>query len=656
MGNSQPPANAIAVDQTSQPGSAPPIAPAMDTTRGGEQEAPGHAPQHQAGPVDAADADAEAEAAPDAQATAGPVPEAAEATPEATPAATGEPASLEIAFDTVVEHSQLASGSEHDTMIGLHLTAPQPPDDNTRAPVDCVVISDVSGSMHGEKMSLLKQTAKLLLSDLSKRDRVGLVTFDSTVTEHMRLSENKFLDAGNRQDAEGLVDKFRAGSSTNLSGGLFAGVEQFRGADAAPFDSIVPATPEQQGFSFAPPQAPSRRQQQRAVSFAGNTAAATMPHSAPPAPTPAPAPAPAPLAQAAHPTAAADSAAAAAAASDKAGEPDSKTAKGSKPSASVKTCLLLTDGEANSGVRDKDQLVRILKDLMKDCPGLSLSTFGYGGRHNSELLRALAEAGAGSYYFVETNDDIRTAFGDCLGGVLSIVAQNLVIDIRAAPGTRITKVHHPNAQCVTPGSHFTVRLNDLYGEEERDILVSAHLSKSTASAEAVPSLHCSMRYINVLTGRGTTLACVAAIQRPQTVQADIQADARIALHRHRITVAETMDEARREAERGDLRSAKQRLASLRQTTASTKAACMHVPTSAALFQGYEDDIDEAMDGLSDMTTFRTKTLHQMTNWSSGHMRQRCSESASARDTPAMRHNAYRTSAKRSKASMFKGKK
>ena len=48
--------------------------------------------------------------------------------------------------------------------------------------LDVVAVVDRSGSMQGSKMEQLKATLRVLVEKgLSSRDRLGLVTFDSTV-------------------------------------------------------------------------------------------------------------------------------------------------------------------------------------------------------------------------------------------------------------------------------------------------------------------------------------------------------------------------------------------------------------------------------------------------------------------------------------------
>ncbi len=47
-----------------------------------------------------------------------------------------------------------------------------------RAPIDLVLVLDKSGSMIGEKLELVQQTASFIAQTLTKDDRLALVTFD----------------------------------------------------------------------------------------------------------------------------------------------------------------------------------------------------------------------------------------------------------------------------------------------------------------------------------------------------------------------------------------------------------------------------------------------------------------------------------------------
>jgi hypothetical protein len=91
--------------------------------------------------------------------------------------------------------------------------------------------------------------------------------------------------------------------------------------------------------------------------------------------------------------------------------------------------LLLTDGMANDGVKEPDQIVAMTKKLLEDYHGTSLSCIGYGTDHNAELLQSMATEGGGSYSIVNTLEDVATVFGNVLGGLISCSFQQVRITL-----------------------------------------------------------------------------------------------------------------------------------------------------------------------------------------------------------------------------------
>jgi hypothetical protein len=53
----------------------------------------------------------------------------------------------------------------------------------------------------------------------------------------------------------------------------------------------------------------------------------------------------------------------------------------------------------------------------------SLPRTSYGSDHSAQLLGSIAEAGSGTYYYIESEENIPTAFADALGGLLSVASQ-----------------------------------------------------------------------------------------------------------------------------------------------------------------------------------------------------------------------------------------
>lgn len=428
----------------------------------------------------------------------------------------------------------------------------------------------------GEKLNLVKETNKLLLGEFGVNDNVGLVTFDTSVQEPMGLTP---MVAANKDIARAIVDRFRPGSSTNLSGGCFAGVRQL--------------------------------------------------------------------------------------------VEQSDGCTGSK----VRTVLLMTDGQANHGLQSSGEIEPVLRNMLKNT-GISVHTFGYGENHDSGMLRGIAEVGSGSYYFVEGVDDIRSAFGDCLGGLLSVVAQNLVLEVEAINGATITRVHHRNAQTIqyarSSGSgvgaatRVRVPFADLYADEQRDVLVSLRLPRVTeeeaAAAGEAEYLCCSLTYVDVLAQDSRKAAGAAACPRAGRSAARARGpatrDPALEVHSMRLRVAETLEDARTQAEQGDLKGA-------RAAVASTQAAVRECSgrlvggagssAAATLLPSFDNDLNECAAGLVDRRAFDS-ARHKMAYLSKGHLEQRCAESSSMKSaaTPQLRANAYRSPAKAKMASKFSG--
>ena len=87
--------------------------------------------------------------------------------------------------------------------------------------------------------------------------------------------------------------------------------------------------------------------------------------------------------------------------------------------------LLLTDGEANTGITKTSDIVNLIRGLRNNFSGTTVSCIGYGICHNTELLQNISTEGCGSYYIVNNLENVATVFGDVLGALASAVAQQV---------------------------------------------------------------------------------------------------------------------------------------------------------------------------------------------------------------------------------------
>ncbi|KAL5515927.1 hypothetical protein EMCRGX_G001172 [Ephydatia muelleri] len=108
----------------------------------------------------------------------------------------------------------------------------------TRVPIDVVAVIDVSGSMAGSKLERVKKTLLFVIGQLKECDRFSLVTYDTNVYlkfELIKMTQDKAI-------ATSTVEAIRAGSSTNLCGGLLKGMEEIAynsGSEKAKVQSVL---------------------------------------------------------------------------------------------------------------------------------------------------------------------------------------------------------------------------------------------------------------------------------------------------------------------------------------------------------------------------------------------------------------------------------
>ncbi|TVU48416.1 hypothetical protein EJB05_08052, partial [Eragrostis curvula] len=129
-----------------------------------------------------------------------------------------------LVVNTHTEYSAIArTSSRDDFAVLVHVKAPGITDavaaagDAPRAPLDLVTVLDVSDSMSGEKLVLLKQAMGFLIDNLGPNDRLSVVSFSSwarRVTRLLRMS-----DTGKGLAMSG-VESLVACGGTNIAEGL----------------------------------------------------------------------------------------------------------------------------------------------------------------------------------------------------------------------------------------------------------------------------------------------------------------------------------------------------------------------------------------------------------------------------------------------------
>ena len=100
----------------------------------------------------------------------------------------------------------------------------------------------------------------------------------------------------------------------------------------------------------------------------------------------------------------------------------------------INRVMLLSDGIANVGPSSNREISQLGSRLSKS--GVSVTTIGLGDDYNETLMTALAEASDANYYYVADVEELPGVFKDELGELQSIVAREVVIEIRCPEGVR----------------------------------------------------------------------------------------------------------------------------------------------------------------------------------------------------------------------------
>lgn len=99
-------------------------------------------------------------------------------------------------------------------------------------------------------------------------------------------------------------------------------------------------------------------------------------------------------------------------------------------------CLLLTDGLANVGTTDHRTIVQHASALRER--GVTTSTLGVGRDFDEVLLRQMAEAGGGNFYFAEHASQLSDFIAGETGEATKVAARGATLVVDLPPGASVT--------------------------------------------------------------------------------------------------------------------------------------------------------------------------------------------------------------------------
>ncbi|XP_021625688.1 E3 ubiquitin-protein ligase WAV3 isoform X1 [Manihot esculenta] len=416
-----------------------------------------------------------------------------------------------------------------------------------RAPVDLVTVLDISGSMAGTKLALLKRAMGFVIQNLGSNDRLSVVAFSSTARRLFPL--RKMSDTG-RQQALQAVNSLVANGGTNIAEGLRKGAKVM------------------------------------------------------------------------------------------------EDRKEKNPVASI---ILLSDGQdtytvSGAGGNQHQRNYQLLLPLSihgGDTAGFQIPVhaFGFGADHDASSMHSISEISGGTFSFIETEAVIQDAFAQCIGGLLSVVVQELQVGVECVhPSIHLGSLKagsYPSRVMADARTGF-IDVGDLYADEERDFLVSVNVpAVSPGNQTSLIKVRCVFK--DPLTKEMTTLETEEVmLERPEMCE-EAAVSIEVDRQRNRLQAAEAMSQARTAAEQGDLPGAVSILENCRRVLSETISAKSHDRLCIAL----DAELKEMQERMASRHVYEASGRAYILSGLSSHSWQRATARGDSTDGSSL-VQAYQT--------------
>ncbi|XP_015952427.1 E3 ubiquitin-protein ligase WAV3 [Arachis duranensis] len=464
-----------------------------------------------------------------------------------------------IEIKTYPEVSSVPMSSSHDNFaVLIHLKAPQAATKqsnvgnngettpNSRASVDLVTVLDVSGSMGGTKIALLKRAMGFVIQNLGPSDRLSVIAFSSTAR---RIFPLRLMTDTGRQQALQAVNSLAANGGTNIAEGLRKGAKVFT------------------------------------------------------------------------------------------------ECRSKNPVCSI---ILLSDGQDTYTVNSRPSVGADYQSLVPNSihrnngAGLQIPVhaFGFGSDHDSTSMHSISEISGGTFSFIEAEDVIQDAFAQCIGGLLSVVVQELQVEVACIhPSLQLNSVKAGSYQTTLSGNArmASISVGDLYADEERDFLVTVNVPADMSSHE-MSLLLVKGLYRDPITKEMVFLEENSEVKIHRADSGGVQeVSIQVDRQRNRLRVAEAIAEARIAAERGNLSTAVSVLDSCHKALSETVSAKAGDRLCAAL----SAELKEMQERMSTQRVYEQSGRAYVLSGLSSHSWQRATARGDSTDSTSL-VQAYQT--------------
>jgi hypothetical protein len=281
----------------------------------------------------------------------------------------------------------------------------------------------------------------------------------------------------------------------------------------------------------------------------------------------------------------------------------------------VSAILLLTDGQDGSTRAAVPQLLQ-----RAERANVAIYAFGYGADHDAALLTHIAEQAHTPFSFVEdSGDQAREAFAGAVGGLNSVVAQEVKLRLKCA--VELKALHTPFSTERPSDSEAFVTIADLFAGERRDVLVELVVPVDAVGddSDTLTLLEASASYSDLCRGcqaRTPLVVMQIDVAGPGT-QPEEEPDEEVCVQRERVEVKNALQRAVQQGNAGNFTEAQRMLSACEERMRPTSS-----PVSAMLVQ----QLHEARKQLENSVVFERRGRAVMSDACQMHSVQRCTNS------------------------------
>jgi Ca-activated chloride channel family protein len=234
----------------------------------------------------------------------------------------------------------------------------------------------------------------------------------------------------------------------------------------------------------------------------------------------------------------------------------------------VRRVLLISDGEATTGVRDVPGLRALASRV--SARGFSVSTIGVDLTFDEKVMAAIAQESNGKHWFLPDPSALATVFQEELGALQTAVATGAELSVEPAPGVEIEDVlDRPFRR---EGGRVVVALGTFDPKQEKTVLVRARVPSDGDGTEPVVRL--SLAYRDVSQRLDARCGGALAVDVRSDGSAEQDLDPFVAARVQRSLTARTLTEANDLFERGKAEEARKTIARRRDELERTAAPLM----------------------------------------------------------------------------------